>query len=678
MYRFSDRNGFVLPFTIVLLFISAIFIGMIFRFVNHTSRMTRIYTGQTKCRLAAQSAIEGAKEKIQKGFAKYTGGTTGAMIKIDPKQAIAYNWFDNVSADHLTIGVGYDEAVTLESPITIDDCTVYIAIGKHIDHKTNASKANVPIIATAVYEHPDGLKTEITIQERICFATGQSQVFNYAYFLNNYGWMNGSSIIINGDMRANGNISVNQSIVNGYIYAAANDELGVDGEITLQNSPKIYTANYYRSKVSDSARPTSPTYDGGQKWVGGFEAPAASTSSSGGWGGGWGGGSSGGNTVTIKKPTTTSTGTVVTDPDNPEISKPIVNEGADSLPMPYVSNLDNYVDYAKQMNGTLYRPTYTFTDSIGDEHTVTGGTINAHYNRAGPSGSIDNADKGALVLIGTQDNPIVINGPVVVDSDVIIKGYVKGQGTIYSGRNVHIIGDIKYVDPPTWEHPDTNPEETRDANRSADLLGLIAKGNIVMGDYSSDSWHDTIDGYINGGRDSVVEQYTCDDYDYSIGYPKAPEKFCGDYTAIETVGEKLKLRAGTVTEIGEDGTEKKKDAMVSVADRRYYESVCDDKIISDNSESISRIDAVLYNNHGIFGTIGKRNTSFHLNGSLICRDEALVSTAGNGLNFNWDIRLRPDSAEGVDGLGLPVGPQDPYTTSWMQVPNHLNPSYPGN
>jgi hypothetical protein len=60
------------------------------------------------------------------------------------------------------------------------------------------------------------------------------------------------------------------------------------------------------------------------------------------------------------------------------------------------------------------------------------------------------ASSAPLVIVGTDDYPIRINGPFVADGDVIIKGVVSGQGTIYAGRNIHIVGDIWYGAPPEW------------------------------------------------------------------------------------------------------------------------------------------------------------------------------------------------------------------------------------
>ena len=675
MMSVSSRRGFALPVTIVMMAIVAIVVAAVGGFVSHAARQTRVYLARTRCRLAAQSVLEQAKVEIQEGFARYAGGSGAASIKIDPRQADVYNWFDTVSSDRKTIGSPADKSVTLSSPPNVNGCSVMVAIGRFVEHSPGSPVAIVPVVATAVYRYEDGLEVTSTIQERVIFGTGQSPVFDYAYFVNNYGWMNGSSITINGDMRANGNVSLSGATVNGRVWAAANDELNVAGRISLSSSPQIKNLASYRSSAGRRARPDVADYD----TPGAYDAPLQSGA--------------------IRRPSyypgeydadgrwrpipVPGTGTV-----GAQEGRPIVNEGADSLPMPFVSDLGAYVEYARAYKsgagGTLSYPGYTYTDAAG-------------------------ADKGALVLVGTQANPIVIDGPVVVDSDVVIKGYVKGQGTIYAGRNIHIIGDVRYVDAPQWSHPDGDDAAVEASNAKKDMLGLVAKGNIVVGDSSTDAWMNRVWDYIRtDGRSSVVHQYACDPSDANIGYPAT---FRGDYTAVERVqglsgdqaaaapggydaasGQFGKIRTRLVeldtwhNEPVYDywgrylGMRPVRDTAAEnyvAYDRRYYETVCDDRIMRSlkDTAGVAQIDAVLYNNHGVFGTPGRSGATFSLNGSLVCRDEALIFT-GNGSRFNWDIRLKAKSGNSVTGnLGLPVGPQDPYVLEWMEIPDHLNAAY---
>ena len=691
----TSRRGFILPTTIVMVTIASIVIAAVGGYVAQASRMTRIHRARSRCRLAAQSAVEQAKSEVQAGFQKYVGGSGGASIKIDPRQADVYNWFDTVSSDRRTIGISdakHDAVTLVDPPNGINGCEISVGIGMFVDHPSGSSFASVPIVATAAYRYPDGLTVTATIQERVAFGTGQSPVFDYAYFVNNYGWMNGSSIVINGDMRANGNVNLSASTVNGFVYAAANDEVNADGTVTLSSSPQIKSASSYRTAYGSRSRPDTGDYD----TAGAYDAPSASG--------------------TIRKPSYAYEGGEIVAANGGTRAalsdKPIVNEYSDSLPMPFVSVLSDYVEYAREYDGgsggRLTRPAYSYTDSAGTVHNVAGGTVSSHYNGAGPSGDAALADKGALVLIGTQANPIVIDGPVVVDSDVIIKGYVKGQGTIYSGRNVHIIGDIKYVSPPTWSHPDADDAAVEAANAKKDMLGLVAKGNIVIGDSTDTAWHNSVDSYIKSGTSSsVVKRYACDPSDADIGYPAT---FQGNYTAVEDVnGQKFgKVRAETVTletthtvrtttrqqvvtgydwwgrpqygykdVVTETQVHDTETRLSTAYDRRYYETVCDDNILKTlkDASGIAQIDAILYNNHGIFGTPGRSGANFNLNGSLVCRDEALIFS-GNGIRFNWDMRLRRKNNRDVNTrVGLPVGPQDPYTIEWLEISDELNPVY---
>ena len=670
----SARPGFVLPFAIMTMAVASIAIAALGGYAGFSSRMARYHIAHTKCRLAAQSAIEEAKTDIANAFERYVG-EVAPTVKISPVRTDVYNWFNY--GNETTIGT----RVTCQVPdsLEIDELPVRVWFAEHGD-------GIVRIRAQAKGRYAGGPEATSTIEETVVFGgLDQSPVFDNAYFVNNYGWMNGSTIVINGRMRANGNVSLSGSTVNGFIYAAKNTEVGANGTVSLSSSPQIKNASSYRTAYGNRARPDYADYATADA----FDAPAKSGA--------------------ITKPSryeydangdiirwtggTTAAGS----------GDRIVNEYAPAVPMPFVSDLGDYVDYARETRtkGTaqaqLTAPAYSYTDGLGQTRSVAAKTVSVHYDGAGPSGDAALADNGALVLIGTQSNPIRIDGPVVVDSDVIIKGYVKGQGTIYSGRNVHIIGDLKYVNPPAWSHStsDNNDTETKN-NATKDMLGLVAKGNIVIGDSTDTAWHNSVDAYIKSGTSSsVVKKYACDPSDAEIGYPAT---FQGNYTDVENVnGQQFaKVRPVAVQKTREEHYQERyvtgynrwgqaqygyRDAVRQVTytetvlgnemNRRYYETVCDDNVLKKlkDSTGIAQIDAILYNNHGIFGTPGRANATFNMNGSLVCRDEALIFS-GNGIRFNWDFRLgrRSSSKAAREKLGLPVGLADEtHTVAWREV-----------
>jgi len=291
------------------------------------------------------------------------------------------------------------------------------------------------------------------------------------------------------------------------------------------------------------------------------------------------------------------------DPANPQIH---INQ--DPVDMPYLGDLSYYQNLATTKGGTV---------TIGGVTQISG------------------VYSGTKVLVGTSSNPIVINGPVVVTGDLVIKGVVQGQGTIYTGRNVQIIDNLTYKNPPSWPKPDTNPETTAASNVGKDFLGLSAKGNVVFGDYTSSNWKQTLD-YLNP---PFTAPYAVSTTDANIGYVSyttaGTPYFNGDYDAY-------------------DGGKKADNSS-----RKYYESSLSDNTFKsyNPSNSISQIDALLYTNHAIAGRI--QNCTF--NGSMIGRDDAIVFSGW--ITTNFDYRVKENGKEYVN-INLPVALRDPKKIRW--------------
>ena len=702
------RPGFVLPLAMTFVVIAALVVASVFGYVASAARFTREAVIRDRCRFAAQSVVEQAKLDVQEGFSKFISDNFSS-IQIAPRKARAFNWFDTVSTDRRTVGNPSPVRIFGEDamPVSVDGCRVWVGIGDTVEHEPDGAVAVVPIVATAECDAPGGKTVSVTVAEWVVFGTDQSKVFDNAYFVNNYGWMSGN-FTINGEFRANGNVSLTQgAVVNGFIYAAPNSEVGAQGVVTVSSSSIDNQSDYRRNAGSRSRYDT-----GNLDEMGSYDAAR----------------SSGAITAATYDSRGNLTGGSRT-AGNP--AKAIVNQTqtiagqlstVDPVPMPFVSDLDPYVEFAQDEGGTLSYPSVTYTDSTGASRTVPGATINAHRSlaTAGPSGDASLADAGSVLLVGTQSNPIRINGPVVIDGDVIIKGFVSGQGTIYAGRNVHVIGDIRYANAPSWSHNVTGDAARREhaSNESRDMLGIVAKGNVVVGDSTSSS----IAGNVNSGSNIA---YSCDPSDSLIGYPSLSysttrttstrygttqtrtNTFNGDYTATEQIngmasgvaapggydsasGRFGKVRTTTekytVTEPRQQyvalgygrgyyqtvyvNVEKTRTVLTTTYDRCFYETVCDNAIINSLKSTVGCIDAIIYNNHGVFGSLG---ANFQINGALVCRDEGLTA---NGGTFNWDMRLRrTKNSQVVDAMGLPKGPGDPYSCRWMELPDQVNPVY---
>jgi len=493
----------------------------------------------------------------------------------NPSTGIAsFNWFVNTLPnrdDLFASRVSFDTIVADEDigMFTVQLPTTQRANENAPGIRLTSDGAEVRLIAIGeipvTYLGGRGTVKEI-ISAEITYELGPSPVFDYAYFINNYGWLWGGGITVNGDVRSNGNFSFNGNPeINGDVYASLNPDLGAAGDIT--GNSRNLDISHYTSQAPDEARPmnpTDPTDPEGTAYNGGYD------------------------------------GTSTYHPQQ------------EVLDMPFLGDLQSYRDLAALEDGSIKQ----VNAGSGQLETL----VDNVYSGNGPDGTAGTADDGTLILIGTETRPIIVDGPVVIDNDVIIRGVVGGQGTIYSGRNTHIIGDITYKNGPSWTKPDANPEVTAAANMQKDFLGLACKGNIIVGDYTRNDWQRNVARYL---QPPFTQGYAVDATDAPLGYdsngnPADGYWFNGNYTSLDG-GQKS------------DGT-----------NRKFYESSIPDAIIqsiSASSNQIRQVDAVAYNNHAWAGKVG----NFDINGSIICRDEAIVYS-GN-IFMNYDIRAYGDGME---------------------------------
>jgi len=229
-----------------------------------------------------------------------------------------------------------------------------------------------------------------TIEEVFEYELTRSTVFDHAYFMNNFGWMYGVNLVFNGDVRSNYDYDWRTS------RGALNANCFAAGENLISSIPDGYTEAEYIAAGNPFARP-------------------------------------------LQHPESTNTSFTVSKGYDPTTGGNTV-DGATPIKMPYIGEVADIVAYAHHKSGTISQ----------------GGAVvvDAFYDGVGPSGIADAPDEGCLVLIGTLADPIVINGPVVIEGDVLIKGYYTGQGTIYAGRNAHILDDVIAINPPQWSPTD--------------------------------------------------------------------------------------------------------------------------------------------------------------------------------------------------------------------------------
>jgi hypothetical protein len=379
-------------------------------------------------------------------------------------------------------------------------------------------------------------------------ASYPASVFDYVYFINNWGWFYGNGILARGDIRSNGRFDFRENpTVNGEVYAV--DEVDTsDGEI----------------------RGTASKEENGEF--------------------------------------------------------PYQHPGSSKLPMPNLQDLSIYEEMATEDGSTI---------SIGGNVLV-----NGIYG--------DNAsESGNIVLIGTVQDPIVIDGPVVIRGDVVIKGKITGQGVIYAGRNIYIADALTYVNSPGTAQPAANAEQTWfDNNKDKDLVGYAASENIVFGDYTSTShtgtWYS--DAYLfDMGTEDVGEDGiwgTEDEYEND-------GEFQEDYEDLDS-------------DVVMDDYYTWNDVYTSVPITQFANVPADvtsfGKIARNDMQEIN---GILFTNHAIAGRVKNLN----LFGAMIGKDEALVYN--QSFNLMYDLRIHSKFHESDPDWFIDLG--FPLVEDWQIV-----------
>ncbi len=140
----------------------------------------------------------------------------------------------------------------------------------------------------------------------------------------------------------------------------------------------------------------------------------------------------------------------------------------------------------------------------------------------GNTPSVQQTVDGNLILTGTATNPITIDGTVAVDGDLIINGYVKGEGSLIVRGNVYVPTDLEYLDGKVvlaTDDPD-NPTGPRTFGVAQDgtknALGLAAGGNMLIGDYLTPSTLQPDGSSVVPGKFDYVTGDIDDDWTFSL------------------------------------------------------------------------------------------------------------------------------------------------------------------
>jgi len=429
------------------------------------------------------------------------------------------------------------------------------------------------------------------------YELARSQVFDYTYFVNNYGWMDGfnqNDLIVNGDMRANGNFSFTNGTptVNGSVYASNNDKLSPPATGLISGPPLKWSNSTYASSNASNPRARmayssavmgakgTSQYESWRDYA--FDSVGSIVTNK--VSGAVLGDATGVKSWDRQSTSTTPTPTMLDPNPTQEVVMPDLSD------LSYYQNMSStYVDTKQTYGDGTANPYYNQGAyvKVWDQSLNSGAGA---YKRLDTNGIVT----GSAAMIGTSTKPIIIHGPVTFTQDAVIKGYVQGQGTVYTGRNAHVVGSIKYVNPPDFRG--TSQTTIDNANEKKDMIALAARGSVILGDTSQFT-------------DSYPLQY--------MTPPFTKGRYDDNGNWIPPFDAKAT-----------DSTGKMK-----------YQSVLGDTYIHSISESVNQIDAILYTNFVGGGDIGTGGGGVNFNGSIISKDEAMVIFS-LPMYMNYDSRIR--------------------------------------
>ncbi len=454
---------------------------------------------------------------------------------------------------------------------------------------------------------------------RIEYSLGPAQVFDYAYFINNWGWLYGNSIYVLGNVRSNG-----QYDSGGYAptITGSPSYTGVEYTAAAGGNPASASLTGYIDDNNDGL------YDGedGGIWSGWDIANSQNVKGLGG-----------------------------------QASNQHDFQG--SLEMPNLSDLTPYKEQAISQGGTVSIAGTTYVEGVLGDSNQEKNNLYLYGTESDP-----------IVI----DGPIVAEGDVVIHGYVTGQGAIYAGGDIYIPDSVVYLNPPDDDRPSSNAQAET--EEWMAENWDKDFLGLFSAENIVVGDYTNSTWEYYVSNWMNSsmnkseedaGEDGVpntkagldgifgtsdddvleddgiwtVEYYT--DAHAAMGY--VPDGF--------EVGDAI---PGTGEDIDGDG---QYDEGVSYSDLPTKTPVNQGQFEGNNPQAgiskyssiasmyANQIDAVLYTNHSFSWCVFGSEPAV-INGALICRNENIVYGTPS-FSTNHDARL----LGGTSGLAADLLPR---------------------
>ena len=297
---------------------------------------------------------------------------------------------------------------------------------------------------------------------------------------------------------------------------------------------------------------------------------------------------------------------------------------------------------------------------------------------------------------------------IITATSVLVAGAPTWAAKQGSGTSTLTGGSPGYTPDPNWTpygeviRGSSYYGATTDSSHPMAFLGLAAKGNIVIGDYTNTtlassthnrSFDNTLEMIDHDGIDDTAQPYVPDPTDSAIGYNNDPSG--------ATCGNKTPCFNGDYT--ANDGGQRCANASCTTSvSRRFYESSLSDDVFRSlvqrgrwwNSSTGSWVDvggddlqepkpcfgsadsnpacrysqyssisinATMFTNHAIIGDVG---SSFWY-GALVARDDALGFQGRLDLGYDWRLQ-DPDFIS--KNVMLPLSLKPASVQDWKEVP----------
>jgi len=603
MPRHSSERGSLLILAVLFLGFSTAVVLSSLRLVSHQTRQVRISNQEFLARLVAQSGVH-------RGIAQLR------LVRDMSSLSLPFGGIDHLDGNP-DEGPGAftqlleSQAIRDGAGDTIGEYDLYV----DVRNRTNPTLRDVVISSYSYVPSKAAVRAgmgEAFWSDAHCTVRVQmnsSQVFDYSYFINHWGWFFGDNIVTNGSIRSNGQFDFGgfASTVNGsprYRGAKGTDLLGYldDNEdgITDGSDGGIYSG----FQILNQSR---------VRGMGGF-------------------------------------------PENQHS-----NQGP--ISMPNLSNLTHYESRAAAMGSTIEVDGITYVDGVlGDDPSE---KENLYLVGTEDHPIVINGQvvvRGSVILSGyvTGSGAIYSGGNIYVPKNLIwkdppsprrptsqdeasveawLRANMKKDLLGLFAREHIVIGDYTNW---TWQNL-VKEWVDHDLNKSEEDAGIDGVQNT----------RDGPDGIPGTADDDVLE----DDGIWTVSKYTDADADAGLIPPGKTVGDVI---PGSGEDIDGDGLRDGQTKMhefdipASLKLQNWVSNNLGNNTVQYNTIStveISQVDAVFYTNHTLAGLLTNWGGDIQLNGSIISRNESIIYGA-NRLIMNHDERLTGRNGE-FFGLKVP-------------------------